>query len=90
LALNGLPIGVVRDRCTNLKPDGMPCPSLEQAVSSIANLTFCGVWHTDEGDYAVFDDRGSSGSSFLMRVGETLGECMQRLGERYEVISPVE
>jgi hypothetical protein len=41
-------------------------------------------------DYAVFDDRGSSGSSFLMGVGETLGDCMQRLGERYEVISPVE
>ena len=55
----------------------------------IAALKFCGVWHTPDGDYAVFDDRGSSGSSFLMQVGETLGECMQRRAERYDSLSPM-
>jgi hypothetical protein len=79
--MNGLPIHVAVDRS---EPDGTRCHSLEQALSSIAALTFCGVWHTDEGDYAVFDDRGRTGSSFLMQVGETLGECLQRLVHRYE------
>ena len=65
-------------------------PRDETTVSRLAGLKFCGVWHTPDGDYAVFDDRCASGSSFLMQVGETLGECMQRLVERYEAVSPVE
>ena len=65
-------------------------PPDETILRRLAALKFCGVWHTPEGDYAVFDDRGDSGSSFLMQVGETLGECMQRLVERYEAVSPVE
>jgi hypothetical protein len=62
MAMNGIPIQVANERP---EPDGLLCHSLEDALSRIAALTFCGVWHTDEGDYAVFDDRGTSGSSFL-------------------------
>ncbi len=62
----------------------------EPILRRIAALKFCGVWHTDDGDYAVFDDRGSSGSSFLMQVDETLGECMQRLVQRYDAVSTTE
>lgn len=79
--MNGLPIQVASD---GSEFDVTRCHSLEQALSRIGALTFCGVWHTDETDYAVFDDRVRIGSSFLMQVGETVGECMQRLVQRYE------
>ncbi len=83
--MNGLPSQVASDPGD---PDGTRCDSLEQALSRIAALTFCGVWHTDETDYAVFDDRGRTASSFFMQVGETVGECMQRLVQRYEGSAP--
>lgn len=65
-------------------------PPDDTVLRRLAALKFCGVWHTPDGDYAVFDDGGVSGSSFLMQVGETLGECLQRLVERYEAVSPVD
>jgi len=55
----------------------------ETQVDRLSSLKFCGVWQTGEGEYALFDDRSGCGSSFMIAVGETLGDGLRRLDDRY-------
>lgn len=58
-------------------------PMSQVEADRLASLKFCGVWQTLDGEYAVFDDRSGSGSSFMLAVGETVGEGLRRLTDRY-------
>ena len=46
-------------------------------------LRFCGVWQTDHGDFALFEDALGTRSSFMLKIGETVGEGVQRITMRY-------
>lgn len=46
-------------------------------------LRFCGIWQTDHGDFALFEDALGTRSSFMLKTGETLGEGLERVTIRY-------
>ena len=58
---------------------------VQDEVSRINGLRFCGVWHTREGDLALFEDSAGTRTSFTLRTGETLGDAMQRVSDRYKL-----
>ena len=59
---------------------------LYEKLKRMSELRFCGVWHSQYGDYALFADAGDTGTSFVLKAGETLGEGVHRVIERYRAV----
>ena len=57
---------------------------MQQEITRINGLRFCGVWHTPEGDLALFEDTPGTRTSFVLGSGETVGDAMQRVSDRYK------
>lgn len=56
---------------------------LRDELHRLNGLRFCGIWQTDHGDCALFEDALGTRSSFLLKTGETLGEAVERVTTRY-------
>jgi hypothetical protein len=56
---------------------------LRDELHRLNGLRFCGVWQTDHGDFALFEDALGTRSSFMLKTGETLGEGVERITTRY-------
>lgn len=56
---------------------------LRDALDRLSGLRFCGIWQTDHGDFALFEDALGTRSSFMLKTGETLGEGIERVTARY-------
>lgn len=61
---------------------------LRDALHRLHGLRFCGVWQTDHGDFALFEDALGTRSSFMLKTGETLGEGVERVSARYRQTLP--
>jgi len=57
--------------------------TLNDEVNRLHGLRFCGVWQTDHGDFALFEDALGTRSSFMLKPGETLGDGVKRVTGRY-------
>jgi hypothetical protein len=61
---------------------------LRGELHRLNGLRFCGVWQTDYGDFALFEDALGTRSSFMLKIGETLGEGVERVTTRYRTTAP--
>ncbi|WP_447978755.1 hypothetical protein [Candidatus Nitrospira bockiana] len=62
--------------------------ALRSELERVTALRFCGVWQTDLGDYALFEDAAGTRTSFMLKQGETLSEGLSRVAERYAPAGP--
>jgi hypothetical protein len=60
---------------------------LHDELHRLNGLRFCGVWQTDHGEFALFEDALGTRSSFMLKTGETLGEGVERVTTRYRTVS---
>ena len=58
---------------------------LRGELHRLNGLRFCGIWQTEQGDFALFEDALGTRSSFMLKPGETLGEGVERVTARYRV-----
>jgi hypothetical protein len=56
---------------------------LHDELHRVNGLRFCGIWQTDYGDFALFEDALGTRSSFMLKTGETVGEGLERVTMRY-------
>ena len=56
---------------------------LHDELHRLNGLRFCGIWQTDHGDFALFEDAFGTRSSFMLKTGETVGEGVERVTMRY-------
>jgi hypothetical protein len=56
---------------------------IQDELHRLNGLRFCGVWQTEHGDFALFEDALGTRSSFMLKTGETLGEGVERVTARY-------
>lgn len=61
--------------------------TLREELHRLNGLRFCGIWQTDHGDFALFEDAFGTRSSFMLKTGETLGEGVERVTLRYRTAS---
>ena len=57
--------------------------AIREELSRMQGLRFCGIWQTEYGNYALFEDLAGTQTSFMLHAGETLGDGIQRVTERY-------
>ena len=56
---------------------------IQSELHQLNGLRFCGVWQTEHGEFALFEDALGTRSSFMLKTGETLGEGVERVTARY-------
>lgn len=57
--------------------------TVHNELHRLHGLRFCGVWQTEHGDFALFEDALGTRSSFMLKPGETLGDGIKRVTARY-------
>ena len=50
---------------------------LHDELHRLNGIRFCGIWQTDHGDFALFEDALGTRSSFMLKTGETVGEGVE-------------
>ena len=56
---------------------------IQSELHRLNGLRFCGVWQTEHGEFALFEDALERDPPLCPKTGETLGEGVERVTARY-------